>query len=238
MKHALALLTLALTAAFAVAPAITEPFTGFRPDQLPIPQTDPPIQPAGWAFSIWGLIYGWLIVSAVFGVLRRGDDPDWDRVRAPLAVTLAVGTAWLAIANASAIWATITIAIMAAGAIAALIRSPAADRWWLRAPVAVLAGWLTAATFVSLGATAAGHGLFAGPAGWAVIGILAALAIALAVLRAVPGATEYALTLVWALGAIAIKNAGALPVITALAVAGAVVLLAVAALGLRRSAAA
>ena len=64
MKHALALLTLALTASFAVAPAITEPFTGFRPDQLPIPQTDPPIQPAGWAFSIWGLIYGWLIVSA------------------------------------------------------------------------------------------------------------------------------------------------------------------------------
>lgn len=68
MKRVYVYLILILTIAFAVSPAFTTPFSGFSVHQLPIPQIDPPIQPAGYAFSIWGLIYSWLIVSAVFGV--------------------------------------------------------------------------------------------------------------------------------------------------------------------------
>ena len=117
MKHLSSWLALILTATFVVSPAFTDPFMGFTADQLPYPQIDPPVQPAGYAFAIWGLIYGWLVISAVFGVWKRADSPSWDYVRAPLVVSLAVGTPWLAIANASAIWATITIFIMAAAAI-------------------------------------------------------------------------------------------------------------------------
>ena len=130
-----ALLTLVLTITFVVSPAFTDPFSGFRADQLPIPQVEPPVQPAGYAFAIWGLIYGWLVVSALYGVLRRADDAGWDRARWPLIVSLAIGTPWLAVANQSAVWATIMIFVMAAGAIAALLRAPETDRWWLRVPV-------------------------------------------------------------------------------------------------------
>lgn len=235
MKHTSALLILALTVAFAVSPAFTDPFTGYRADQLPIPQTDPPIQPDGYAFSIWGLIYGWLIVSAGYGLWRRADDPGWDRVRWPLAVSLTLGIFWLAIANTSAIWATVVIFGMLVFAVLALLRAPRADRWWLQAPVAIYAGWLTAASFVSLGATAAGYGLLAGPVGWAFIGIAGALAVALAVLRARAWAPEYALPLIWALIAIAVKNGAGLPAVTGLALAGAAVIFA-AALLLRRRA--
>ena len=196
---------LVLSIAFAISPAFTAPFSGFTPDQLPNPQIDPPIQPEGYAFAIWGLIYTWLIVSAVLGLWKRADAGDWHAARLPLAISLAVGVPWLAIANASAILATITIIIMALGAITALIRAPYVDRWWFQAPVGIYAGWLTAASWVSIGTTAAGYGLITGSFGWAFAGILGALSSALAVykMRAAP---EYLLTIIWALVGIVVAN--------------------------------
>lgn len=220
MKQHLALATLVVTLTFAVAPAITPPFSGFTADQLPIPQIDPPIQPAGYAFSIWLVIYLWLVVSAAFGLWRRAADPAWNRARGPLVVSLAIGTLWLAIANASAIWATVAIFAMAAGAITALIRAPEADRWWFQAPIGIYAGWLTAASFVSLGSTAAGYGLVLGSLGWAYVGILGALAVALGVQSQRPQAPEYGATVIWALVGIIVSNGWAVLGVTATAAIG------------------
>ncbi len=225
MKYIPALLTLVVTMTFVVSPALTDPFSGFRADQLPNPQINPPIQPAGYAFAIWGLIYSWLVVSAVFGIWKRADDPDWNRARWPLIVSLAVGTPWLAVANASAVWATVLIFVMAAGAILALLWAPTRDRWWLQVPVGIYAGWLTAASFVSLGSTAAGYGLLTEALGWAYIGIIAALCVAAIVLwqRRAP---SYGLTIIWALVGIIIANGTAEWTVTALAAFGILVIVA------------
>ena len=196
---------LVLSIVFAISPAITAPFSGFTPDQLPNPQIDPPIQPEGYAFAIWGLIYTWLILSVVFGLWKRADAGVWHAARLPLAISLALGVPWLAIANASAIWATITIIIMALGAITALIRAPYVDRWWFQAPVGIYAGWLTAASWVSIGTTAAGDGLITGSFGWAFAGILGALFSALTVYK-MRSAPEYLLTIIWALVGIVVAN--------------------------------
>lgn len=206
MKQLPAYLTLILTVTFVISPALTSPFSGFEADQLPIPQIDPPVQPAGYTFSIWGLIYGWLLVSAVYGVWMRRGDAAWDAVRWPLIVSLAIGTPWLWIANTSAIWASITIALMAIFAIWALLRAPASDRWWLQAPVAIYAGWLTAATFVSLGSTAAGYGIAFGSLNWAYAAISMALGVAILVLLRKPQAPEYGITIIWALIGIIVAN--------------------------------
>ena len=206
MKNTYAWLTLILTATFVVSPAFTNPFMGFTADQVPYPQIDPPVQPAGYAFAIWGLIYSWLVVSAVFGVWKRRSGAAWDHVRAPLMISLAVGTPWLAIANASAVWATITIFIMSAAAIVALIRAPKVDGWWLQAPVGIYAGWLTAASFVSLGSTAAGYGIALGSLGWAYLAIILALGVTLAVIARKPTAPEYGITVIWALIGIIVAN--------------------------------
>ena len=219
MKHLYALGTLIVTFTFVISPALTAPFSGFRPDQLPIAQIDPPVQPAGYAFAIWGLIYAWLVVSAIYGIWKRADDPAWDRARLPLIVSLGVGTPWLAIANTSPLWATITIFIMALGAILALMRAPHQDYWWFRAPVGIYAGWLTAASFVSLGSTAAGYGVLTDQMGWAYLGISGALVLALVVLRATQ-ATPYGLTVVWALVAIVVANQMDNWTVSALALAG------------------
>ena len=49
-----AVLVLVATIAFVLSPFLAQPFTGFDPAQMPIPVERPPIQPAGYAFSIWG----------------------------------------------------------------------------------------------------------------------------------------------------------------------------------------
>lgn len=223
MTRFLAAATLILTATFVLSPLLTDPFSGFRPDQLPIPQIQPPVQPAGYAFAIWGLIYGWLVVSAVYGFVRRAEDAAWDGARLPLIVSLGVGTPWLAIANNSAIWATITIFIMALTAILALLRAPKSDLWLFRVPVGIYAGWLTAASFVSLGTTAAGYGLLTDKVGWAYLGIVGALAVAVAIQKRT-GAASYGLTVIWALVGIVLANQSVFLGVSILASAGIIAL--------------
>ncbi len=224
MSQLKAWLTLAFTVTFVTSPAFTSPFSGFTRDQLPIPQVDPPVQPAGYAFSIWGLIYGWLLVSAVYGVWARRTDASWDRVRTPLIASLALGTPWLAIANRSPIGATVLLFAMAATAVVALLRTPTSDRWWLQTPVAIYTGWLTAASFVSLGSTAAGYGVLTGGLGWAFLGIAMALGVAVLVQRRVPRAPGYGGAVIWALVGIMVANGSAPLGVTLLAGAGVMVL--------------
>lgn len=199
-------LVLALALAFAAAPLVV-PFDGFEPERFPRPQADAPLEPAGWAFSIWGVIYLWLVASAVFGLLRRPGDPGWDAARGPLIISLAVGVPWLWVAERSPLAATAMIVVMLAGAVAALLRAGPADRWLLAAPLGLYAGWLTAATGVSLAATLAGYGL-TGPAPAAWIGLAAALGAAALVLSRTP-APEYAVAVAWALLAVILNDADA-----------------------------
>jgi hypothetical protein len=234
MKILRAALTAVATLTF-IGSAFFSTFTGFRPDQLPVPQVDPPIQPLGWAFSVWGIIYLGLLASAGFGLLHRQNDADWNRARLPLMGSLVIGTPWLAVAGINAIAATVMIIAMAALAIIALRAAPARDRLWLQTPVALYAGWLTAASWVALASTAAGYGLITDSFGWAIIGLLGALTVAAAVLWLTPTAPEYALTVIWALIGVAAANGTGVPAVTGTALAGIALLAVLAIRALLRS---
>ncbi len=199
-----AILILVAALGFALSPYMTMGFNGFDPNQFPVPQTDPPIQPAGWAFSIWGLIYLWLIVSAGFGLLKRDVDPAWDQTRWPLLVSLTIGVAWIPVANISAFWAMVLIWIMWGGAVLALLRTPMQDVWWLRVPVGLYAGWLTAASCVATGVLVTGYGATPVLTIHAAF-LLLALALASLVLRRLPS-PAYAAAVIWALIGILASN--------------------------------
>ena len=154
-----AIVLLLATIAFGVAPFVTPPFTGYDPTMFPVQIARPSIQPAGYAFAIWSMIYIWLIAHAVFGLWKRATDPEWDRVRLPLTVAVLVGAVWLWIAGQTAVWGTVTILIMAGAAITAFLRADVMrDRWMLSGPTAIFAGWLSAAAAVSTGVLIAGYG--------------------------------------------------------------------------------
>jgi len=199
------LFVLLLAIAFAISPIWVPEFGGFDAEQFPIPQTDPSVQPAGYAFAIWGLIYVWLILGAVFGVWRRWSDPSWAAMRGPLAVSLAVGAVWLPVAVLSPVWATILIWAMLLSALWALWRSPVADGWAAAMPLGLYAGWLSAASFVALGLMLAGYG-WTSDAVAAVLMITAATGLAFAVQFRLGRAPTYGLGVIWALVAIAVRG--------------------------------
>lgn len=204
MERMKAILVLAAALAFAASPLFSPNFGGYRADQFPVPQPDPLIQPPGWTFSIWGLIYLWLIVSAGYGLLRRAEDPRWDRMRWPLFLSLCIGVAWLPVATTSPIWATVLIWAMLILAVIALLRCPAEDPLWLSAPVGLYTGWLTAASCVSTAITLTGYG--ATPETLVHFGLLCvALAIAVGVLMRRAEAL-YAAGVCWALIGVIVAN--------------------------------
>lgn len=222
-----AYLTAFATLAFVTSPFWSGSFSGFTAGQTPIEQTNPPIQPAGYAFSIWGVIYVWLVVSAAYGVWQRRDDVAWDAARPALIASLAFGTPWLWIAQNSVIWATVFIWGMLVTALWALYRAPKSDGPWFAWPIGLYAGWLTAASFVALAVLLAGYGIGPDATTWAMIGIPVAAIVALSALWAT-GSIPYAAAVIWALVAITVKNADDLSTVAALA-GGSAALLAIAA---------
>ena len=191
---------------FALSPVYSSGFNGFSAGQFPIPQDNPPVQPAGFAFSIWGLIYIWLLAGALFGLLNRYDDPAWDAMRWPYITSLVIGAAWIPVANLNPAWATVLIWIMWASAALAFLRMGKRDRIWLRTPIALYTGWLTAASCVALGLLLAGYGYVSEQTA-AIAMIVLALILAAALLTLRPDTPEYAASVIWALVGIAFANA-------------------------------
>lgn len=225
MTQVPAAILLLATVAFGLAPLVTPPFTGYDPALFPVQVGRPAIQPAGYAFAIWSLIYLWLIVHATYGFWKRAGNPDWAPTRLPLTVAIAVGVVWLWIAGQSAIWGTVTIWIMAGGALAAFLRAPTEpDRWLLSGPLAIFAGWLTAASAVSTGVLIAGYGMLSNSAS-ALAMLALVLVIALVVQRRKPRMPVYGLTVVWALAGVIVANRADNALVAGAAALGAAVML-------------
>ena len=191
--------------AFGASSFIIPDFGGFDPDQFPVPQDSPPVQPAGYAFAIWAVIYLWLLASAGYGLFLREDAPDWAEMRPPLVLSLLVGASWLPAAKLSPLAATLLIWVMLIPALITLMRAPLLDRWWARAPLGIYAGWLSAASCVAIGLCLAGWGIM-GEVEAAILCLSLAIVLASVVQIALEGVPEYGFAVVWALVAVAINN--------------------------------
>lgn len=225
MTRLWAFLCFAAAVAFAVSPLLVRGFNGFEPSQFPVRIEEPPVQPAGYAFAIWGLIYVWLLAGTGFGFLRRADDIDWQPMRKPLTLSLAIGATWLPVAVLSPLAATALIWAMLASALLALFRAGDTDRWLQQAPVAVYAGWLSAAACVGTGVVLGGYGWLP-PTPAALVSLLAAVAIAVTVQYRLHRAPEYGITVIWALVGVIAANAQPFnAAVTGLAVLGILVIL-------------
>lgn len=211
---------------FVLSPLASDGFNGFTPSQFPVVEAHWPIQPVGWAFSIWGVIYLGLLVQALVGLKRD----DWAPMRGPLTLSLGLGMFWIAVANIRPAVAAAMIVYMAAAAIVALLRAP--RQALALVPLGLYAGWLTAATGVAFAVVLSGYGVMSGQAA-ALLILPLSIAIAARVLwlRAVPA---FGFGVCWALMGIIIANHAPLnlPVI---AIAGAG-LIGLAALSARRAA--
>ena len=210
--------------AFVAAPALTPPFTGYDPGLFPVRIERPSIQPAGYAFAIWGLIYVWLLVHAGFCLLRRRGDRAFLQVALPLLLASVLGAVWLAIAASMPLLAEVAILLMAGFALTAYLRAdPVQDRWLLAAPTAIFAGWLTAASAVSTGVLLAGYGVFSDTVS-ALMMLALVLGVAVMVQIRRPTMPVYGATVVWAIVGVIVANWGANATVAYAAVAGAAIM--------------
>ncbi len=230
-----ALILLLVTLAFGAAPFVTPPFTGYDPAIFPVRIDRPSIQPAGYAFAIWSVIYLWLMLHAILGLWLHAKDPHWDRVRLPLSVSIGIGAIWLGIANGYPVTATVVIIMMMAAAVLAFLRADThTDRWLLSAPTAILAGWLSAAAAVSLGVVLAGYGWLSDTASAvAMLGLVLAIAVTVQMRR--PTMSVYGLTVIWALAGVVVVNWGLNTVVASIAASGIVIMALTLASAFRRS---
>lgn len=198
-----AIFVLAATVGFVSSPFWSAGFGGFDPDAFPVPIDNLPTQPAGYAFSIWSVIYLWLLGSAAVGLLAKAEDASWDAGRWWIIASLVLGTPWISVATESPVLATLLILGMLATALRALWLTPLHDRWALRLPLALYAGWLTVATGVSFSVLAAGYGA---ATIWSVASLLLAYLVGMVVQLRLAGAATYGIAFAWGLLGITVKN--------------------------------
>ena len=195
---------LVLAVAFAVSPMFSSGFGGFNPEDFPISDAPWPAQPAGWAFSIWGVIYLALIAAAAWALFAAPEDAAWTRACPPLALSLLVGVPWVEVASRAPVVATLMMLPMAVGAVMALFRSGPA--LWQKVPLGLYAGWLTAAGFVGLSVVLIGHGVLS-PQASALLMLALALAVAITIAMWLPKeAWAYRAAVVWALVGVIAAN--------------------------------
>jgi hypothetical protein len=175
--------------------------------------------PAGYVFSIWGLIYVALSAFAVYQALpSQRTNPRLRSVGYLFVLSCVANIAWLFFWHYERF--PLTMVAMAALLLLLIVvylrlgigrtEVPTPEKWLMRVPFSIYLGWITVATVAnatSLLEYLNWNGWGISPEIWAVILLLTATAItwAAALTR---GDVAYALVIVWALIGIAVKHAG------------------------------
>ena len=200
--------------------------------------SDATLQVAGYAFSIWGVIYAWLLVHAVRLVLpSTGESELLTRLGWPTVAALALITLWIPAMAADLEWLTVVLifaaaftlggALMAAGADIRALSARDPDRWFAVWPLAMLAGWLCIAAPVNLLTVLTGNGQLPSalpPLAWALVAVVAVSFVALAMTARIR-VMAYGLPVAWGLIGVFAAEQPDNPVLAFAALAAALVIL-------------
>lgn len=169
--------------------------------------------PAGYTFSIWGLIYTLLALYTVYQFTRKNDDLT-SRVNRLFIPNALLNAAWIFAWHYDIIWLSLVIMV---GLLFTLIKIAdivnakklsAKDSFFVRLPFSVYFGWITVATIANIIVflVSIGWGSFGlSEVFWTVCVLLAGAAIGS--WRALKDKNiAYALVLVWAYGGILAKH--------------------------------
>ena len=187
----------------------------FGPDNASISNQHPTLLvAAGYAFSIWGLIFLWDIGFALWQ-LRGRDQALLARVRPAAAAGFALTALWMPVFSMQIFWLALLIiwASLACLAFAAVVLSHGLaptpqQRWWAWAPLSLHAGWLSLAAFLNTAQVIVAYRLL--PTGemlaWSLVLFAAAGVVLLGLNARMRGNLGYVLAAVWGLTAVYVKQ--------------------------------
>lgn len=181
-------------------------------DKFPVPVT-----PAGWAFSVWGIIYIGLIAYAIYQALpAQRANPRLGRIGYLYLLGCVANVAWLFLwVNEQITLSLVAMLVLLLSLIALYLRADMnrsnidrVERWCVNIPFGIYMGWITVATIVNVTVVLYNlgwNGLGISPEIWTTILLVIGTVIALAV-----GITRvdiaYMATVAWAYSAILAKN--------------------------------
>ena len=190
--------------------------------------------PAGYVFSIWGLIY---LLLAAFTIDQarpsRAGDPTLRRLGYLPALTGLLNTTWLLLFQFEIFPLTVPVMIALLVTLIAINAITFADRdrltgsatWIVRLPFSVYLGWITVATIANIAQTLSSLGVEAPGVEPIVASAVLLLGLAIATRFVWLFAdVAYGLVIVWAYAGIAVKEA-ATPIVPLVAIGGVAVML-------------
>lgn len=175
--------------------------------------------PAGYVFSIWGLIYLWLAAYTIYQALpAQRENPRLRRIGYLYVFSAVANVVWLFLWHYELFPLTIVAMLALLGSLIAIYlglgtgqtRASAGETWAVRVSFSVYLGWITVATVANATSLLdylgwGGWGL--APQVWAVIMLVVATAIA-AGMSLNHGDVAYIAVIVWAFAGIALKHVG------------------------------
>jgi hypothetical protein len=174
--------------------------------------------PAGYVFSIWGLIYLALIGYSVYQALpAQRENSRLRRTGYLYALSCLANIVWLFLWHYEIFVLTVVAMVALLLLLIAiylrlgtgLTRVSTAETWLVRVPFSIYLGWITVATIANVTSLLDywnWNGWGISPEAWAVIMLVAGAAIASAV-SLTRGDVAYVLVIVWAFVGIAVKHA-------------------------------
>jgi hypothetical protein len=199
------------------------------------------VTPAGWAFSIWSVIFVGVLVFAAYQALPRARGPRFDALATPFILANLLNALWQVpwLTRYFGLAAVVIVGILASLAWLYVrldrMGMSTTERWVLGVPTSLFLAWLCVATALNITIALAAAG-WEGSAIWPPLLVLVVAGIGTALLSRT-GDVAFAAVLVWAFAAIYTANVpspGAAPMLAAaLGIGGLAFVVAVAA-ALRR----
>ena len=193
--------------------------------------------PAGYAFSIWGIIYLGLIVFAIFQNIRafknEADSEFILQIGPWMVLNSLANIAWIFAWLSEHIGLSLLLMLIILGTLIVMISRLNMERWdapfpiiaFIWWPICIYSGWIAVATIANVSAFLVSIQWLAlfSAINWTVIMILVAVALNLLMIR-FRNMREFAAVGVWALLAIALRHWDAIELIQWTALLGALVL--------------
>ena len=185
--------------------------------------------PAGYVFSIWGLIYLGLAAFVFWQALPANrTNQNLAAIRIPFLVNCASNAIWIFMWHYDLLVLSLVLMLMILGSLIQIYRrlniglstAPAAERWLVHVPFSIYTGWITVATIANISALQVAQGwndLGVDAVNWTMIKIAIAGTIA-ATVQFRRRDMAFVLVAVWASVGIAVKHA-AVPMVSGAAIA-------------------
>ncbi len=172
--------------------------------------------PAGYVFSIWGLIYIGLIAFTIYHSLpKQADNPHLRKIGWPVALSSLANGAWIYFWHYGHYEMTVLVMLILLAALITVYlrlgigrtKFSAREKWLVSIPISVYLGWISVATIANITALLS----YLGWNGWGLSGlawtlIMLAVGVVLAGIMAFQRRDiAYSLVLVWAFAGISVR---------------------------------